>query len=77
MLRLFLFNVKTLLRYMLAGGCVQIGGDNRKGALHIVDHVAPAGVDVADQDPPTRVFAGIGAFTPEAQNENLIEQWSL
>jgi hypothetical protein len=39
--------------------------------------VAPVGVDVADQDPPTRVFAGIGAFTPEAQNENLIEQWSL
>jgi len=62
---------------MLAGGCIQIGGDNRKGALHIVDDVAPVGVDVADQDPPTRVFAGIGAFTPEAQNENLIEQWSL
>jgi len=58
---------------MLAGGCVQIGGDNRKSALHIVDDVAPAGVDVADQDSPTRVFAGIGAFTPEAQNENLIE----
>ena len=62
---------------MLTGGCIQIGGDNRKGALHIVDHVAPAGVDVADLDSPMRVFAGIGAFTPKAQNENLIEQWSL
>ena len=62
---------------MLAGGCIQIGGDNRKGALHVVDHIAPAGVDVADHDPPTRVFAGIGAFTPEAQDENLIKQWSL
>ncbi|WP_334514206.1 hypothetical protein [Bradyrhizobium sp. AZCC 1693] len=45
--------------------------------MHIVDDVAPAGVDVANQDPPTRVFGGIGAFTPEAQNENLIKQWSL
>jgi hypothetical protein len=62
---------------MLAGGCIQIGGDNRKGALYVVDHVAPAGVDVANQDPPTRLVPGIGAFTPEAQNENLIEQWSL
>jgi hypothetical protein len=62
---------------MLAGGCIQIGGDNRKGALHIVDDVAPVGVEVADQNPPTRVFAGICTFTPEAQNENLIEQWSL
>jgi len=62
---------------MLAGGCIQVGGDNRKGALHIVHDVAPAGVDVADQDAPARVFAGIGAFTPEAQNENLIKQWSL
>ena len=58
---------------MLAGGCIQIRGDDRKGALHIFDDVAPAGVDVADLDPPTRVFAGIGAFTPEAQNEYLIE----
>jgi len=58
---------------MPAGSCIQIGGDNRKSALHIVDHVATAGVDVADLDPPTRVFAGIGAFTPKAQNENLIE----
>jgi len=62
---------------MLAGGGIQIGRDNRKGALHIVDHVAPAGVDVANQDPPTRLFPGVGAFTPKAQNENLIEQWSL
>jgi len=62
---------------MLAVGCIQVGGDNCKGLLHIVDHVAPAGVDVADQNPPMRVFAGIGAFTPEAQNENLIKQWSL
>jgi hypothetical protein len=58
---------------MLAGGCIQVGGDDRKGVLHIVDHVATAGVNVADLDPPTCVFAGIGAFTPEAQNENLIE----
>ena len=62
---------------MLAGSRIQIGSDDRKGALHVVDHVAPASVDVADLDPPTRVFAGIGAFTPEAQDEDLIERWSL
>lgn len=58
---------------MLGGGCIQIGSDNREGVLHIVDDVAVAGVDVADQGAPTCMFAGIGAFPPEAQNENLIE----
>jgi hypothetical protein len=62
---------------MLAGCGVQIGGDNGKRVLHIIDQVAPARIDVADQDPPTRVFAGIGGFPPEAQNENLIQQRSL
>jgi len=66
-----------VLLVMFDGGCIQIGSDDRKGALDIVDDVAPAGVDVADQDPPTGVFAGIGTFTPEAQYEDLIEQWSL
>jgi len=64
---------------MLAGCYVQIGGDNGKRALHIIDHVAPARIDVSDQDPPTSMFAGIGigGFPPEAQNENLILQRSL
>jgi hypothetical protein len=62
---------------MLAGGCIQIGGDNRKRALHIIDHVAPAGIDVADKHPPTSVFSGISGLPPEAQNENLIQQRSL
>lgn len=62
---------------MFVGCCVQIGCDKGKRAMHIVDHVTPARVDVSDQDPPTRVFAGIGGFPPEAQNENLIQQRSL
>ena len=62
---------------MLAGCYVQIGGDNGKRALHIIDHVAPARIDVADQNPPTGVFADVGGFPPEAQNENLIQQRSL
>jgi hypothetical protein len=62
---------------MLAGCRVQIGCDNRKRALHVIDHVAPARIDIADQDPPTRVFGCIGGFPPKAQNENLIQQRSL
>jgi hypothetical protein len=56
---------------------VQIRGDNRESSLYVVDHVAPARIDVADQNPPTRVLADIGRLSPEAQNENLIEQGSL
>jgi len=41
---------------------VQVGRNNRKGALHVVDHVAPAGVDVANQNPPVRVAAGVDGF---------------
>ena len=62
---------------MLADRGVQIGGDKGKRAMHVIDYVAPARIDVADQDPPTSVFAGIGGFPPEAQNENLIQQRSL
>jgi hypothetical protein len=70
-------NVQPLRPLMFAHCRVQIGRDKRKRALHVIDHIATAGIDVADQDPPTRVFAGIGGFPPEAQNENLIQQWSL
>ena len=77
MLRFRWFNVQTLELRVLAHGFVQIGCDKGKRALHVIDHVTPAGVDVADQHPPTRMFAGIGDFLPETQNENLIEQRSL
>jgi len=77
MLRFQWFNVKLLQILILTDGSVQIGGDNRKRALHVVDHVPSAGVDVAHHHPPPRVFAGIGGFSPEAENENLIERWSL
>src|SRR5665213_335693 len=69
-------DTEPLRPFMLAHRRVQIGGDDRKRALDVVDHVATAGIDIADQHPPTRVFAGIGGFPPEAQNENLIEQRS-
>jgi hypothetical protein len=56
---------------------VQIGGDNCERTLHIVDQVALARIDVADQNAPMPVSSGIGGFSPEAQNENLIGQRSL
>lgn len=59
---------------MFPGRGVQIGGNNRKRALHVIDYVPPTRVDVAYQGPPTNVLAGIGGFSPEAQNENLIGQ---
>ena len=71
------FDVQGLPFFMLTGSCrIQIGSDDRKCALHVVDHVAPAGIDVANQHPPARVFASVGGFSPEAQNENLVEQRS-
>jgi len=77
MLRCWWFNIQSPRPLILAGCRVQIRCDDRKRALHVIDHVAPSCVDVADQHPPTRLFAGIGGFTPEAENENLIEQRSL
>jgi len=67
-------NVQMLRSVMFAGCSVQIGGDNRKGALHVIDDISLARVDIAYQDPPASLLAGIGDFPPEAQNENLIEQ---
>ena len=65
---------------MLARCDIQIGGDNGKRALDIIDHVALARIDVTDLHSPTPLVAGIGGaggLPPEAQNENLIEQRSL
>ena len=63
--------------FMLNLCCVQSRGDDRKGARDTIDKILPTRVNIADRHPPTRVFAGIGGFPPEAQNENLIEQRSL
>ena len=64
--------------FLAFAGCrAQIGRDERKGALHVVDHVAAARVDVADQNAPMGVFADVHGLPPEAQDKNLIEQRSL
>jgi len=56
---------------------VQIGGDDCESALHIIHDIAPSRIDVADENAPTALSAGIGGFSPEAQNENLIQEWLL
>ncbi|MBR0810252.1 hypothetical protein [Bradyrhizobium tunisiense] len=42
--------------------------------MHVVDHIAPPRIDIADKDPPTVISAATGGFPPEAQNENLIRE---
>jgi hypothetical protein len=67
---------RTLGIIGLDGG-IQIRSNDCEGVLHVVDHVAPARIDIADQNSPTIVSATFGGFTPEAQNENLIRCWTL
>ena len=68
------FDVPWRLLFMGLRRDVQIGDNDRERTLHIIHHVAPARIDVADENPPAAVSAGTGGFPPEAKNENLIQE---
>src|SRR5581483_5659663 len=61
-------------RPLIAPRLIQTPRHDRERALHVVDDVAAAGVDVADQHTPAALVAGVGFFAPEAQDEDLVER---
>jgi hypothetical protein len=70
-------HVRPIGAFSLDNGRIQIGGDDREGALNVIDHVSPARVDVANLHAPMSWLGWAGKLPPEAQNEDLIRERKL
>lgn len=65
-------DARSIVTFILSNGRVQIGRDDREGALNVVDHVPAACVDVANLHAPMSSLGWSNKLPPETQNEDLI-----